>query len=378
MTTKPTTNWDADDVLSQVHLAAGQVLIGGFYGAGTALPDDAREALSSGELGGVILFRRNIESLEQTAALNADARAAAPGLVPWVSIDQEGGRVRRLTPAQGVSDVPPMRQVGQCDDEALARDLGGVLGRELAALGFNLNFAPDLDVDTNPQNPVIGDRSFGSDPERVSRMGLALARGLLESGVVPCGKHFPGHGDTLVDSHYGLPVLEHDRARLDAIELVPFRRAVAAGMPLIMTAHILLPALDEAHPATLSRTILTGLLREELGYHGVIVSDDLDMAAVAERYSIEDTVVLGLEAGVDLFLICKVVERWQEAHAALVRAASTDARLRARLFEAAGRVVAAKHQWLVQPSHVPWQEVVDSAAHRQVLEQLAQRLSRPH
>lgn len=359
--------------------AAGQVLAGGFLGADATPPAEVVAALRAGRLGGVVLFRRNIASLEQVAALNeALAQARSPrGVEPWIAVDQEGGRVRRLTAAQGASDVPAMRQVGDCDDAGLAEEVGAVLGRELAALGFNLDFAPVLDVDTNPANPVIGDRSFSSQAERVARLGVALSRGLLSAGVVPCGKHFPGHGDTVVDSHFGLPVVEHDRARLDAVELVPFRAAVAAGMPLLMTAHVMLPALDATQPATLSAPIVRGLLRGELGFEGLVVSDDLDMAAVAERYPVEELVLRGLEAGVELFLICQSVEGWPRAWEALVRAAEADSEVRERLLAAAARGVAVKARYLAGGRSRVWREVVGCAAHRDVLERLARGAQRP-
>jgi beta-N-acetylhexosaminidase len=212
-----------------------------------------------------------------------------------------------------------------------------VLGAQLAALGINVDFAPVLDVDTNPDNPVIGDRSFGRDAETVITHALAFARGLAARGVASCGKHFPGHGDTDLDSHLALPRIAHDRARLDAVELAPFR-AARGLVPSIMTAHVVFDALDPGVPATLSRRVITGLLREELGYDGVIVSDDLEMKAVFDRWGVAESAVRAIEAGCDLLLVCSRLELVEEAAEALVARASTDPSFAHRLTEAAARV----------------------------------------
>ena len=195
-----------------------------------------------------------------------------------------------------------------------------------------------LDVDSNPANPVIGDRAFSEDPNVVARLGAAFIDGLQGEGVAACGKHFPGHGDTTVDSHLALPRLEHDRARLAAIELVPFRAAIRADVAAIMTAHILFTALDAEHPATLSEAVLGPLLRDELGYRGVVVSDDLEMRAVADHYGIEEAAVRAVRAGCDQLLICRHPELLARAHEALVKAVESGALPRARLMEAAERV----------------------------------------
>src|SRR5690606_34075683 len=230
-----------------------------------------------GALGGVILFKRNLGTLEEIAELVAAIQDAYPsGVAPLVSIDQEGGRVARL--GAPVVKLPPMRALGERDDADLTRRAARVLGAQLLALGIGVDFAPVLDVDTNPANPVIGDRSFGRDPETVIRHALAFAEGLREAGVIACGKHFPGHGDTDLDSHLALPRIAHDRARLDRVELAPFR-AARGKVPTIMTAHVVFDAIDPSVPATLSRAVIEGVLRGELGYDGVIVSDDLEMKA---------------------------------------------------------------------------------------------------
>ncbi|PJB40381.1 MAG: beta-N-acetylhexosaminidase [Deltaproteobacteria bacterium CG_4_9_14_3_um_filter_63_12] len=350
--------------------AAGQLLAVGFDGE--TLPVYVEKALVEGRIGGTLLFRRNIEDLEQVRALNLHTLALPLPFLPWICVDQEGGRVRRLVESLGVSPIPAMRALGRHDDPELAAQLGEIVGRELAALGFNVNFAPVLDVDSNPANPIIGDRAFSANPEQVGRLAVAFAKGLANAGIVACGKHFPGHGDTDLDSHLALPVLDFARERLDGLELVPFRAAVEAAMPMLMTAHILLPKLDPDHPATLSRPILRGILREELGYHGLIVSDDLDMKAVADRYTVEEAVQLGLEAGIDFFLVCHERERWERAHAALVRLAERDARARAQLEQAAQRVIDAKRR-LLSPTPVGdgWRSLIGADAYQLVLERFS-------
>jgi beta-N-acetylhexosaminidase len=216
------------------------------------------------------------------------------------------------------------------------------VGEELAALGIGWDFAPVLDVHTNPDNPVIGERAFATDPDAAAAHALAFWRGLRGAGLVGCGKHFPGHGDTRTDSHLELPVVPHDLDRLRRIELAPFAAAARAGMEAFMTAHVLYPALDPDRPATLSRRIATDLLRGELGFAGVLVSDDLGMKAVADRYSIEELAVGAVEAGVDHLLVREPAERQVAAFEAILRAAERDGVLRARVEQSAARVAALK------------------------------------
>jgi beta-glucosidase-like glycosyl hydrolase len=219
---------------------------------------------------------------ELVRELQGVARDAAHSLPLLVGVDQEGGRVARLKEPWTV--WPPMRAVGRIGSEDIARQVGAALAAELSACGIRYDFAPDVDVDTNPKNPIIGDRSFGDDPRLVGRLGAAMIRGLQDAGVAACAKHFPGHGDTDVDSHLDLPAVDHERSRLDEIELVPFRKAIEAGVATIMTAHVLVRSLDEEVPATLSPRVIDGLLRREMKYGGLIVSDDLEMKAVADHW----------------------------------------------------------------------------------------------
>lgn len=335
-------------------LPLGQLFVIGFQG--TSLSDATRRLLVGGDpsrsFGGVILFKRNIESLEQVVALNTElfelGRSATAPFV--VSVDQEGGRVARL---RGImTDIPSMRAVGTLaeDDPELPYRLGAMMARELVALGFHWDFAPVVDVDTNPANPVIGERSFSRDPHAVARIAARFTAGMQGAGVAGSAKHFPGHGDTDTDSHHALPRLPHPLARLEEVELVPFRAAVQAGVASVMTAHVMFPALDPEEPATLSPAILDGLLRKKLGYDGVVVSDDLEMAAVADRYGIEELVRKGLLAGVDQFLVCHDPDKQASAVEAAHRLVESGRVPRARVEEALRRVSAMKAKFVGAPA----------------------------
>jgi beta-N-acetylhexosaminidase len=291
----------------------GQLLFLGFQG--TRVPDELAALVAAGRVGGVVLFARNVEGPDRLRALVRELQAPAPAEVPLlVSIDQEGGRVQRLRAPWTV--WPPMRRVGDHDDPAATRAVGVALGRELLDAGIGLDFAPVVDVATEPSNPVIGDRSFGETAERVAAHARAFIEGLQSEGVAACAKHFPGHGDTTIDSHEALPRLPHDLERLRRVELPPFRASIEAGVASIMTAHIVFPALDPDRPATLSPAVLR-ILREDLGFDGVVFSDDLEMRAVADTFPIRTRVLGALEAGVDALLVCSDHALWREALEAL-------------------------------------------------------------
>ncbi|AXK31505.1 glycoside hydrolase family 3 protein [Streptomyces armeniacus] len=297
-----------------------------------------REGLSS-----VGLFGRNIESAEQLAALTAELREARPDVL--VAIDEEGGDVTRLEARTG-SSFPGNLALGTVDDPTLTREVAHELGRRLAACGVNLNWAPSADVNSNPDNPVIGVRSFGGDPQLVARHTVAYVEGLQAAGVAACVKHFPGHGDTAIDSHHSMPRIDADLSTLHERELVPFRAAVAAGSKCVMSAHILLPALDEALPGTLSPAALTGLLRAPqsrggVGHDGLIVTDGMEMQAISATYGLERGSVLALAAGADAICVGggladeDTVLRLRDA---LVRAVRDGELPRERLADAAARV----------------------------------------
>jgi len=356
--------------MTDLSTIAASLIVGGFEGT-DAVPAPFAALLRKG-LAGAILFTRNCESPAQVAALNAELCRLAPERDPIRSVDQEGGRVQRIRDPLTV--WPPLRAVGAASDEAIARRVGQAIGGELAALGFTWDFAPVLDVDSNPDNPIIGDRSLSRDPEVVSHLGIALAEGLHESGVGSCAKHFPGHGDTLLDSHEDLPRLTHERSLLHDRELVPFAAAARAALPAIMTAHVVFEALDPERPATVSRAALTGLLRGELGFQGLVVSDDTEMKAVADRYEIESIVTEGLLAGVDLFLICHHAEKMERAIAALTREAEQSQAFTTRLEEASQRVAAFRARFArpgFEPDAARIAAVCGSGAHQELARRLA-------
>ncbi|OON81228.1 glycoside hydrolase family 3 protein [Streptomyces tsukubensis] len=304
---------------------------------GTSAPDWLLRRIDEG-LASVGLFGRNIASPEQLAALTAQLRAEREDVL--VAIDEEGGDVTRLEVGSG-SSFPGNHALGAVDDPELTLAVARELGNRLAACGVNLNWAPSGDVNSDPDNPVIGVRSFGADPRLVARHTAAYVEGLQAAGVAACTKHFPGHGDTAVDSHHAMPRIDVDARTLRARELAPFRAAIAAGTRAVMSAHILVPALDPEFPATLSRRVLTGLLREELGYDGLIVTDGMEMRAIAATYGIERGSVLAIAAGADAICVGggladdETVERLRDA---LVAAVRTGELAEDRLADAARRV----------------------------------------
>lgn len=267
---------------------------------GTKLPAAMRELLAQG-LAGVTVYARNFTNIEELAGLNGEIRAAANGPV-LIGMDQEGG-TRFSLPAP-FTQWPSPGQLGALGNASAVLDVARAIGRELSAVGCNLNFSPMLDLHTNPSSPVTMVRSFGADPALVGRMGAAFLKGLAETGVLGCAKHFPGHGDTYVDPHKSLPIFHGTAERLDQVELVPFAAAIAAGAATIMTAHILLPKIDAENPASLSRTMLTSTLRQRMNFQGLILADDLGMGAIAKRYTPGEAAVATFAAGTDIAMIC--------------------------------------------------------------------------
>jgi beta-N-acetylhexosaminidase len=363
----------------------GQLLWIGFQGQ--AVSRALRERLDRGEAGAVIVFKRNLViaaehagaselcDLDALVALNAELHRTAPDGTPaLIAVDQEGGRVQRVrAPATRWPVMRALDRLAPPDDVAMAEQVGRAMGDELRALGFDIDFAPVLDVDTNPANPIIGDRAFGSDAEAVARRALAFARGLDAAGVISCGKHFPGHGDTATDSHLELPRIDHGWDRLDEVELLPFRRAAQAGLPMIMTAHVVFAALDPARPATLSEQVVTGLLRGQLGYRGVIVSDDLDMRAIAGHMGADVAAVAAVRAGCDVLLLCADEGNQAAAEAALIREAERDSEFRRTVGEAAQRVRALKHAHAANRElrPAPPRDVVGNPEHHRLADRLA-------
>ena len=347
--------------MGDLRQACARLLLVGF--PGREVDRDVGGLIEAGVLG-TILFGRNVGTAAETAQLLRALKLRAARPFP-VALDQEGGRVARLrgTP---YTALPPMRSIGQRADAELAGRVGRLLAFELRATGFDWDFAPVLDVDSNPANPVIGDRSFGSDPVEVARLGVALAEGMERGGVASCGKHFPGHGDTLQDSHLTLPVLEHGLERLEAVELVPFDAYSRAGLASVMTAHVRFPALGEDVAATLSRRSITGLLRERLGFQGVVVSDDLEMKAIADPAA---AAVEAVRAGVDVLLVCHHAAVQHRVLEALMGAARSGHLPEERLRDAHARIDVLLQRF-VRPAEDRVAEL-GSAEHRRMVDELA-------
>ena len=355
--------------LRELRRHAGRLAVVGF--SGHSVPDDLRRLATSFDLAGVIYFARNVESPEQVAELSREVASLGRDWPLWISVDQEGGRVARLRAP--FTEWPPAATLGRSGDELLAARFAAALAAEMRAVGINLDYLPVLDVLTNPANPVIGDRALSDRADDVARLGATLVRTLQGAGLTACGKHFPGHGDTSVDSHHGLPVVEHDQRRLEAVEWVPFRRAIAEGVASIMTAHLHVPALDADHIASFSRRVVTGLLKEALGFGGVVFTDDLGMKAVSASTPLPDAAVQAVAAGCDVTLLCNSTTGEQVAAIeALIRAAESGALSQTRLDDAFRRQHDAKARWL-RPA-VPARgalDVVGCAAHQLVSREMA-------
>lgn len=325
---------------------------------------DARAALG---VGGWIVFGRNVESPAQVARLLAGLAARSDA--PLLCVDQEGGRVARLRAPLTV--WPPMGVVGERGDPELAEDVGRALAEELRAVGFTLDFAPVLDVNSHAENPVIGDRAFGADPHTVIATGIPLLEGIQSTGVAACAKHFPGHGHVDADSHYALPVCHLEREELEA-HLAPFRAAIEAGVASVMTAHVVYPAVDAENPATLSPAWIDGILRRELGFDGPVLTDDLEMGAIVDQGGIGEAAVRAVRAGVDGLLVCHRLDRMEEVVAALRAEADADPSFAARCAESLERLRTLAETHPHRP--VPLAELSD---HIGVHTALADRLASP-
>jgi beta-N-acetylhexosaminidase len=332
----------------------GQLFVAGFDG--TTPTDDIMELISDHHLGGVIYFSRNVESPSQLRSLSAELQGFVPEGTPplLVAIDQEGGRVARI--AWG-TELPSAMTLGAADDTMLAASAGRAVGRELRALGIGLDLAPVLDVNNNPANPVIGVRSFGEQPAAVAALGTAFADGLQEAGVMACGKHFPGHGNTTVDSHLGLPIIDHDRDRLDRVELRPFRAAIDNGIDALMTTHVAFPAITDENerPATLSQRVITDLLREELGFDGLVVTDCMEMDAISEGVGTSEGAVQAVKAGCDLITVSHTPAQQRAVIDSVVRAVRSGRIQAERVDASVRRVLRAKRAYDTEHAADNWE-----------------------
>ncbi len=348
----------------------GQTLCFGWQGRTSAesrsISIQAREIAQRMGVGSVVLLGRNVNSAApfQTRAMLDELQSLAE--IPlFVAIDQEGGSVNRFHapfhefPGSMALGAISSGELGLAAGELYARRQAEAQARELLAVGINWNFAPVVDVNNNPDNPIIGVRSYGEDPFLVARLGCAAMRGYQDSGVLACAKHFPGHGDTNVDSHLALPTVSGDRARIDSVELVPFRAVMLEGIGAIMTTHILFPELDPIRPATISHAILTGLLRKEMGYDGLLITDCLEMNAIADTVGTARGAVEAMKAGADTVLVCHTLETQRETVQSISEAVESGELPESRLNEAVERVLAAKRRFLANPPLAlcePWRD----------------------
>lgn len=333
--------------------------------SGHSLTDDEKKFIVQNNISGVVLFSRNVSEPKQVrdlcqeiAALRHQTPEKTP---PYIAIDMEGGRVARLKAP--FTQWPPLKKLGDLDSPTVSFHFARSMGQELKSVGINLDFAPCIDVFTNPKNTVIGDRAVSSDPEMVAKHASALIRGYMKANVIPCAKHFPGHGDTIIDSHEDLPVEQADMTRLNSVELVPFKKSFKSRLEMTMTAHIRFPKIDPDWPVTLSEIFLKKIAREELRYRGLIITDDLDMKALASHYDRTLIPVRALQAGADLLLYCNEPESPPRAVEGIAKALS-DGKLDKTALEASyQKIIKMKKDHIPHPDPIPWEEATHSIGH---------------
>jgi beta-N-acetylhexosaminidase len=321
----------------------GQIFMLGFHG--TEVSKDLRTLCQHYHPGGMVLFSRNLQEPAQAAHLVNALQRLVPAMPLFIAIDQEGGRIARLP--KGFTVFPGQAALGRAGTVELAYSFAEVTAHELRTIGVNMNLTPVLDINSNPENPIIGDRAFGAEPLQVETLGLAVIAGHQDNGVLACGKHFPGHGDTSVDSHKELPIVSHSLERLREIELRPFVHCFRNGLAAVMSAHVKYPALDPDFPATLSPAIMTDLLRTQLHFKGLALTDDLEMHAIAAHYEIGEAAVRSLQAGADILLICKDQEQQVAAMDTVYQAVKNGEISELQLQHAVLRVLEAKERFVL-------------------------------
>ncbi|WP_240036725.1 beta-N-acetylhexosaminidase [Paenibacillus amylolyticus] len=321
----------------------GQMILAGVQG--TTLDDQAKQMIAGQKIGGIIFYANNVTTLQGTAAfVQSIKKANQQNPVPiLMSVDQEGGKVSRMP--DSVESIPSNRKVGKTDDTKLAEKMGALLARQIKLAGFNVDFAPVLDINSNPKNPVIGDRSFGSNADLVTRMGIAEMKGLRSEGVIPVVKHFPGHGDTSVDSHLDLPVVNKSEKQLAALEWIPFQAAVKEQAEAVMVAHILFPKLDPDYPASLSKVIIGDHLRGKFKYDGVVITDDLSMGAISKNYPLNEAAIATVQAGSDILLVAHSYESAKTIFDTLINAVKSGKIKESRIDESVYRILALKQHF---------------------------------
>lgn len=321
----------------------GQLIIGGFNGY--TVDSNTKKLIKENHLGGFILFQRNVENPNQLLELTNTLKSLnKENMAPlFISTDEEGGNVTRMP--KEIKKLPSNSYIGKINNEDFSYNIGKTLGKELNAFGINIDYAPVLDINSNPNNPVIGIRSFGNNKDIVTRLGTRTMEGIKSQNVIPVVKHFPGHGDTSVDSHMGLPIVNHDLKRLTDFELVPFKSAIDKGADAVMVAHILIPKLDPKYPATLSYNIITDLLRKDLGFDGVVITDDMTMGAIIKNYNIGDAAVKSINAGADIILVSHQYENIQKVFNSIKESVLNKTITEDRINESVYRILSLKEKY---------------------------------
>nr|WP_295974527.1 beta-N-acetylhexosaminidase [uncultured Bacillus sp.] len=328
----------------------GQMIFAGI--SGTTMTEETNRLINSDQVGGIIFYKNNISSVQQVIALQNELRAANTGnrLPLFFGADQEGGQISRLP--DSVQNLPSALTIGNKNNPKFANEIGRILGKELKNFGFNLDFAPVLDVNSNPNNPVIGNRSFGSNPDIVSTFGIEMMKGIQSEKVIPVVKHFPGHGDTSADSHLELPTVNKSLGELEQLEMIPFKEAVENGADVVMVAHILFPQIDPVYPSSMSKKIITDMLRGQLGFNGVVITDDITMGAIVNQYSIAQAAVQSVKAGSDIILVAHGNSYIQSVIQAIKSAVENGEITEDRIDDSAARIIHLKQSYSLENTRV--------------------------
>ena len=321
----------------------GQLFIVGFEG--DIINDEIIDLVKNQEVGGLIYFSRNVLDSNQIITLNNEIKAIKKDIPLFISVDEEGGVVSRV-PDEFLK-LPSSGYIGKFDDENLSYNIGSIISKELKSLGFNMDFAPVLDIDSNPNNTVIGERAFGNNADIVSKLGIKTMEGLRDGGIIPVVKHFPGHGDTDIDSHYGLPIVTKTLEELNNLEFIPFKNAIENGADVVMVSSIILSSIDSEYPATMSKKVTTDILRNKLNFDGVIATDDMTMGAIMDNYNLTDAVIMAINAGNDLILVCHGYDDIIKSISAVKDAVSSNIISKERIDESVYRILKLKEKYRV-------------------------------
>lgn len=321
----------------------GQMVLVGFDGY--TINEYSREMIEKYKIGGFVLYKRNIKNSEQVLSLiNSLKNVNSINQVSlFIAVDEEGGKITRMP--KELKKFPSNKRIAEAEDADLSFKVGEVIGEELKSFGFNMNFAPVLDINSNPQNPIIGNRSFGSTENIVSKLGIQTMKGMQSKKIIPVIKHFPGHGDTSIDSHLELPSVNNDLDRLRNFELIPFSKAIRNNADAVMVAHILLPKIDSGNPATFSKTIITDILRNDLNFNGIVITDDMEMRAISKNFNIEDASIKSIIAGSDIILVCHTYNKQVAVINALKNAVENNKISEERIDESVYRILKLKQKY---------------------------------